>query len=50
MDKALSTTKQIKPINKKEFAKLVSDEDFETFVVYMPSLNQTLRIYLNKKA
>ena len=36
---ALSTTKRVKLINKKEFAKAALDENSETFVVYITSLS-----------
>ena len=37
--KALSTTKRVELINKKEFAKAALDENSETFVVHVASLN-----------
>ena len=39
--KALPTTKRVKLINKKEFAKAALDKNFETFVVYVASLSST---------
>ena len=48
MNKALSTTKQVELINKKEFAITALDQNSETFVIYLTSFN--LEIYLNKKA
>ena len=36
--KAISTTKQVEIINKKEFAKTALDEHVETFVVHVISL------------
>ena len=38
---ALPTTKQVKLINKKEFAKVALDENSETFVVHVASLSST---------
>ena len=46
----LLTTKQVKFINNKEFAKAVLDENSETFVVYVASLNIAPRIYPDKAA
>ena len=46
--KALLTTKRVELIDKKEFAKVALDENFETFVVYVASLD--LRIYPDKEA
>ena len=39
---ALSTTKRVKFINKKEFAKAVLDEESETFVVHVAALEAPL--------
>ena len=39
---ALPTTKQVELINKKEFAKTVLDEGFETFVVHVAALEAPL--------
>ena len=50
MDKALSTTKRVELINKKEFAKAVLDKNSETFVVYMVFLNLALEIHPDKNA
>ena len=44
----LPTTKRVKLINKKEFAKAMLDEKFETFVVYMASFNLTPGIHPDK--
>ena len=46
--KALPTTKRVKLINKKEFAKAVLDEKSETFVVHVASLNLAPGIYLDR--
>ena len=46
--KALSTTKQVKFINKKEFAKAVLDKNPENFVIYVAFLYLALRIYPDK--
>lgn len=43
---ALSTTKQVKIINKKELAKAALDENVETFVVHLASLISMITIYL----
>ena len=45
---ALSTTKWVELINKKEFAKATLDEKSETVFVYMVSLNLALGIYPNR--
>ena len=47
---ALPTTKRVEFINKKEFAKTVSDEKLETFVVHVTSFNLTPGIHLDKTA
>ena len=47
---ALPTTKRVELINKNEFAKVVLDENSETFVVYIVSFNFVSGIYLNKTA
>ncbi len=39
--KALPTTSLVKLINKREFAKTVLDENFETFLVYIATLERT---------
>ncbi len=39
--KALSTTSQIEFIDKKKFAKIAIDENFETFVKHMSVLNDS---------
>ena len=43
--KALPTTKRVELINKKEFAKTVLDENFETFVINVTSLDLVPRIH-----
>ena len=48
--KALPTTKWVKLINKKKFAKTALDENFETFVVHVASLNIILGIHPDKAA
>ena len=48
--KALPTTKRVKLINKKEFAKVALDEKSETFVVYVVFFNLVPRIYLDREA
>ena len=48
--KALTTTKRVELINKKEFAKVALDEKSETFVVYVASFNLVPGIYLNREA
>ena len=48
--KALPTTQQIELIDKKEFTKAALDENSETFVVYVASLNLVLGIHPNKEA
>ena len=48
--KALPTSKRVELINKKEFVKVALDENSETFVVYVTSLNLVLEIHLDKKA
>lgn len=50
--KAISTIKRVEMINKKKFAKTVLDGNFETFVIYVTSLNYSLnkQIKLNKHA
>ena len=39
---ALPTTKRVELINKKEFAKAVLDEEFETFLMHVAALEATL--------
>ena len=48
--KALPTTKRVELIDKKEFAKTALDENSETFVVYVASLNLTSEIYPDRAA
>lgn len=49
--KALPNTKQIKLINKKKFAKIMLDENFQAFVIHVTFLNLSLiLIYLARKA
>ena len=48
--KALSTTKQVELIEKKEFAKAAWDEKSETFVVHVVSLNLTPGIHSDRAA
>ena len=48
--KVLPTTKWGELINKKEFAKTVLDEESETFVVHVASLNLAPGIHLDKTA
>ena len=48
--KALPTTKQIKLINKKKFAKTALDKNLETFVIHMAFVNLVPGVYPNKKA
>ena len=48
--KALSTTKRVELINKKELAKPVFDKNSETFVVYVASLKLAPEIHLDKAA
>ena len=45
---ALSTTKRIKIINKKEFARAILDKNIKVFIIYIISL-LTIAIYLAKK-
>ena len=47
---ALLTTKWVELINKKEFAKPALDENFESFVIHVASLNVALKIYPDKAA
>ena len=47
---ALPTTKRVKLINKKEFAKAALDKKSETFVVHMASLNLAPQIHPDKTA
>ena len=48
---ALSTTKRMKIIDKKEFAKAALDENVEAFVVYMISFNRnSILIHLAREA
>ena len=48
--KALPTTKRVKFIDKKEFAKAALDENSKTFVVYVTSFNLVLGIYPDREA
>ena len=48
--KALSTTKRIEFINKKEFAKMALDEKSETFFIHVTSLNLAPGIHPDKAA
>ena len=50
IEKALSTTCQIKLVNKKEFVKAVLNENVETFVIYVALLISKMTIYLVWKA
>lgn len=45
--KALSTTSQIKLINKKEFANIALDENSETFIIYILALKAIESLYLS---
>ena len=47
---ALLTTKRVELIDKKEFAKAALDENSETFVVHVASLNMTPGIYPDRAA
>ena len=47
---ALTTTKQVEFINKKEFAKATLDEKSETFVVHVASFNLTPETYSDRVA
>ena len=47
---ALSTTKWVELINKKEFAKMALDEKSETFVIHVASLNLTPGIHPDRVA
>ena len=47
---ALPTTKWVEFINKKEFAKVALDENSETLVVHMTSLNLAPGIHSNRAA
>ena len=47
---ALPTTKRVELIDKKEFAKAALDENSETFVVHVASLNLTPKIHPDKAA
>ena len=50
---ALPTTKQVKLIDKKEFAKTALDEKFKTFVMYVAALKAPLAgmaIHLSREA
>ena len=47
---ALSTTKRVELINKKEFAKAALDKKSETFVVHVASLNLTPGIHPDREA
>ena len=48
--KVLPTIKQVELINKKEFAKAVLDENSETFVIHVASLNLVPGIHLDREA
>ena len=48
--KALPTTKRIKLVDKKEFIAAAFDSEYETFVVYVASLNLVPGIYLDREA
>ena len=48
--KALPTTKRVELINKKEFAKAALDENSETFVVHVASLNLVPGIHPDREA
>ena len=48
--KALPTTKRVELNDKKEFAKMVLDENSETFIVHVASLNLTLGIHPDRAA
>ena len=48
--KALPTTKRVELIDKKEFAKAALDENSETFVVHVASLNLTPGIHPDRAA
>lgn len=45
--KTLVTTRQIELINKREFTNIALDENSETFVVYITTIN-TILIYLSQ--
>ena len=48
--KALPTTKRIKFINKKKFAQVVLDKNFEIFIIHIAFFNLALiSVYLDKK-
>ena len=47
---ALSTTKRVELINKKEFAKAALDDKSETFVVYVASFNLVPGIHPDREA
>ena len=47
--KALLTIKWIELIDKKEFAKVALDENSETFVIHVTSLNLVPKIHLDKE-
>ena len=48
--KALPTTKCVELVGKKEFAAATFDPEYETFIVYLASLNLVLKIYLDREA
>ena len=47
---ALPTIKRVELINKKEFAKAMLNENFETFVIHVASLNLVPGIHLDREA
>ena len=47
---ALPTTKRVELIDKKEFAKVALDENSETFVIYVASLDLAPEIHPDRKA
>ena len=47
---ALSTTRQVKIIDQKEFAKAALDGNVEAFVVHVSSLGSKISIYPARKA
>ena len=49
-DKALSATKRVKLIDKKEFTKVALDENSKTFVMHIASLNLAPGIHSEKEA
>ena len=50
IEKALPTTIRVELVEKKEFAAIALDSEYETFVVYVVSLNLVPGIYLNREA